>query len=590
MTMIKRWKGKHALFWSFTFLQKYKFHFAIAILLGMTLSGVNLGSVLFIESAVKRVSENDNNIIPIVLILLGLFVAGTVLTYITEYLNGNIGASVARDMREAFALKFMRISQSGKDRINSGDIVSRFNFDLGIITGFIPGGITNLLYQTIMAFIAMIYMLNVNWFLLLISVAIIPGSMVIVNKLRSKIGDSFGENMENIGRGNTVASETIHNIHVIKAYNLQAKMFENIQTFFKGSLNSWIRIHKLFSPMLMLNIIMKEFPKVLCITVGSYLALHNRLEIESLIAFVLLLDYVVIPITNLPEIITSVSNTNVACGRVVKIFEMPDERDTGLELTADQQNPVLIEMENVHFSYDEGRKVLENVSFRLKLGEKIALVGKSGCGKSSIIKLLGGLYECSKGELYIYGRPYRETTLASIRKHISMVTQDVVIFPASVADNIAFGSGNPELSRDEIITAAKHANAHDFIMRLPEGYDTVMEENGVNLSGGQKQMISIARAFLKASPIILLDESTSALDPHAEAVVTDSLNRLIQGKGAVIVSHRVSSIMNSDRILVMDRGQIVEEGTHEALIAGDSLYKKLYAAGFEDQEDLRLSL
>jgi ABC-type multidrug transport system fused ATPase/permease subunit len=588
MTEEKDRRIRYALLWSFRLLKKYRLGFEIAMLSGIILSAINLATVIYIEQAVEQITHKKNNIIMIGTILLCLFVAGTVLTYMTEYISGKIGSCVARDVRDTFTDKIMRINQKSKDQLNSGDMISRFNYDLGIITDFIPGGITNFVYQMVMAVTAIVYMLYINWLLLVISIAIVPVCMIIVNILRKRISDSFKENMKNIGQANKVAFEAINNINVIKAYNLQDIIFNNIKMFYKGSLNSWIKIHKLFSPMLMLNILMNEFPKVFCITMGSYLALNHYLVIGKLVGFVLLLDYVVNPITRLPDFITSISNTGAACERIAQTYELQEERQDGIDLSDNIKNQVLLEMKNVKFGYNESKIVLDNINLKLKSGEKVALVGKSGCGKSSVIKLLSGFYDYNKGEMDICGRPYHEISLKSIRKHIALVSQEVTIFPWSVADNIGFGSNKKDLTREEIIEAAKYANAHEFIMNMLKGYDTVLEENGKNLSGGQKQMISIARAFLKNAPIVLLDESTSALDAQSEAVVTESLDRLIQDKGVIIVSHRFSSIIKADRILVLNNGKVVEEGTHEALIEWNSLYKKLYLSGFKDKEELRL--
>ena len=584
-------KIKLAFLWSFRFLKNYRLGVANTILSGIILSTINLVTVIYIEQAVERVSDHKNDIIIITIILLCLFAAGTLFTYATEFISGRIATCVSRDIRDNFADKIMRINHGSKDQLNSGDIISRFNYDLGVITGFIPSGIISVAYQAIMTVTATAYMLYVNWFLLLISIAVVPGSMFIVNILRKKISGYFRKNADYIGKANTIAFETINNIDVVKAYNIQDTLLNQIKIFYKGSMDSWIKIHKLFSPMLMLNIIMRQFPKVFCITLGSYLVFKNYLTIENLVGFVLLIGYVINPITRLPETIASISNAGAACERVTEIFEMQDERNDGIDLpdgvpNDDIANQVLVEMKNVKFGYEKTRTVLDDINLQLKVDEKIALVGKSGCGKSSIIKLLCGFYHNYKGEIYIYGRPYHELSLKSIRKHIALVSQDVTILPGSVADNIAFGSNKPDITKEEIIEAAKYANAHEFIMKMVDGYDTILSENGRNLSGGQKQMLSIARAFLKNAPIILLDEPTSALDPQSESIVTGALDRLIQDKGAIIVSHRPSSIVGADRILVLNNGKIEEEGTHQSLIERDSLYKKLFLGGFKDKEEL----
>jgi ABC-type multidrug transport system fused ATPase/permease subunit len=580
-------KISHTFAWLFKFTKKYRVSFLLSMFLVLVMTAINMSNVWYIQIAVAQVADSNNNILNVAIILLCILILGTLITYISGYVNGKMGACIARDIKGSFSHKIMSLTQSSKDQLNSGDIISRFNYDIGTITSFIPSGIFNLLFQIFMALSATIYMLYVNWFLLLISIVFIPVSMFIVNVLRKKISSNFMVNAENIGKANAVAMETINNINIVKSYNMQETMFKNITVFYKESLNCWIKIHKLFSPMLMLNIMMRELPRFICISVGGYLALNGYLHIENLIGFILLLGYVVDPITNLPNLITPLSNTGASIKRVETIFDMPDEREDGIILSNKMKDSILIELKNIRFGYNENKEVLHDISLQLRAGEKIALVGKSGSGKSSIIKLISGFYNYTAGDIIIYSTSYNKLSLKSIRRQLALVSQDVTIFPYSLSDNIAFGSEKSDITKEEIVQAAKHANAHDFIMSLPDGYDTILMENGANLSGGQKQMISIARAFLKDSPIILLDEPTSALDTQSESVITDSLNRLMQDKGVIIVSHRLNTIMNADRILVLDKGQIVEEGTHMSLIEQNSLYKKLYLAGFEDSEELR---
>ena len=218
---------------------------------------------------------------------------------------------------------------------------------------------------------------------------------------------------------------------------------------------------------------------------------------------------------------------------------------------------------------------MEHLSFSIKPGSRIALVGASGCGKSTVLKLISGFYDYQEGNIELYGHELREWSISAIRSNISLVSQDTYLFPASVYDNILYG--RPDASKEEVINAAISACAHEFIMELPEGYDTLVGERGIKLSGGQKQRISLARAFLKDAPVILLDEPTSALDTISESLVQEAMNTVMRDKTAIIVTHRLSTIKDVDGILVMDHGQIVERGTHEQLAAYDSLYSKLYS-------------
>jgi subfamily B ATP-binding cassette protein MsbA/ATP-binding cassette subfamily B protein AbcA/BmrA len=238
----------------------------------------------------------------------------------------------------------------------------------------------------------------------------------------------------------------------------------------------------------------------------------------------------------------------------------------------------------VSFSYGEGPPVLQGMSFSLARGERIAIVGASGCGKSTVLKLACGDYETHTGRILVEGHDCREWDLSALRSRLSVISQDVFLFPASILENIA--SGRPGASREEIEAAARTANAEEFILKAPQGYETQVGERGIKLSGGQRQRIALARAILKDAPFLLLDEPTSALDTHSEALVQEAIERSLEGRTAIIVAHRLSTIKGVDRILVMDKGRVAEEGPHEALLAAGGLYAALYSRQFNSQEDM----
>lgn len=568
-----------AISYSWENLKSYKFSLALFIFLSVLISGINLGTVICIKKAVLAVGDKSFDIKSIIIVLVVFLLFGTAATFLLGISIGKVGANVANKIKNTYSKKIMNLRQEDRNQLSTGGISSQFNYDLRVITDFLPAGMISMFKQTLMALVAIIYMLLVNWKLLIISIGFMPICMFIINILRNKIGDSFRDNMENVTKGNEVVSEVVRYMPVIKSYNLKEVMLNRVDVFYKGWLNSWIKIHKLFSPMLMLNILINEFPKVLCITAGSYMALKNYIAMEELISFVLLLDYVVEPLTTLPDLITNISNTGVACERIINILNLHDERQDGIDLVQNEMEDTLLKFDNVYFGYDKNNYILKGLSLELKRGEKLALAGKSGSGKSSIISLLCGFYESNEGRISMMGQDYKDLSLQSIRKQIALVSQDVYIFPMSVADNIALGSLEEHVSRDKILEAAKAANAHEFICQLPDGYDTILMENGKELSGGQRQMISVARAFLKNAPIILLDEATSALDASAESVIVKANDNLLKDRAAIIVSHRISSIKESDKILFIKDGKIKDEGSYDDLMATETSFKSLFKNG-----------
>lgn len=305
------------------------------------------------------------------------------------------------------------------------------------------------------------------------------------------------------------------------------------------------------------------------------MALSGYLSVDELIGFVLLLEYIIVPITSIPNIIVSLTSAGAAICRYDEILNMEEERKDGTELKIDQDVDTVLVMQNVCFSYQEDVTILNNISFELRKGEHIALVGESGSGKSSIISLLMGDYRASSGKILFYGQDAEMISLESIRNTISLVSQNITILPRTIRENIAFGSKKDVVTDEMVRAAAKISGADRFIEKLPEQYDTLLQEGESNLSGGQKQVIAIARAFLKDAPVILLDEPTSALDAETELIVKNALKKLEEDKSVIIISHRFSTINDADRLLVLQDGQIIDEGTHDDLMNRCEYYKKL---------------
>jgi ABC-type multidrug transport system fused ATPase/permease subunit len=320
-------------------------------------------------------------------------------------------------------------------------------------------------------------------------------------------------------------------------------------------------------------------PFILIFAYGGYLGIKGELTFGSLLAFIQIMNYVVNPLNNIPNMLNSLRSASAGTERLSEIWMEPKERNNGE--SCDIENPDVVQFEDVYFGYDECKEVVKGLSFTIKQGEKVALVGPSGCGKSTVLRLISGFYSVNKGSIKIYGNSIESWKLSKLRGLMALVSQDNFLFPESIYNNIAYGK--PGTSKEEVAAAADTANIKTFIERLPEQYDTMAGERGARLSGGQKQRIAIARALLKNSPILLLDEATSALDTESEMEVQKALKELMNEKTALIIAHRLSTIKDVDRILVMDSGRIVEEGTHEELIKRDSLYSQLYAKQFAEE-------
>jgi ATP-binding cassette, subfamily B, bacterial len=311
---------------------------------------------------------------------------------------------------------------------------------------------------------------------------------------------------------------------------------------------------------------------------GGYLVIQNQLTFGSLFAFINLLNFVVNPLGSLPNIIASISEASGAAQRIFEILDHEVERKSGSTSQPQKESASVIRFKDVDFAYQANTPVLKGLNLDIQQGQTVAIVGHSGGGKSTLLKIILGYYPLPGGQVSLFGRDLQEWQLAAARNQMAFVAQDTYLFPVSIAENIR--CGKPDATQAEIEGAARLANIHDFIATLPEGYNTLVGERGARLSGGQRQRISLARAILKDAPILLLDEPTSALDTESETLVQEALDRFTANRTTLVIAHRLSTIKDADRVLVLDEGKIAEEGTHEDLMARGGLYLDLYQKQF----------
>lgn len=330
-----------------------------------------------------------------------------------------------------------------------------------------------------------------------------------------------------------------------------------------------------------LFITIRQVPVLVTAAYGGYLAINGQMTPGSLFAFLYLLHFLIEPMAPFTDLIPQLRAATAAADRIIGVLQHPIEWTGGQSFALDPARPI-IEYADVSFAYNGQVGVLNEMNFSIPHHRTVALVGPSGSGKSTVFKLLCGFYEPDEGSVKLNDRKLDQWNLEAVRRQLSLVAQDTYLFPATVAENIAYG--HPGATRDEIIKAARAANAHDFIMNLPHGYDTLVGERGNRLSGGQRQRLGIARAILKNAPILLLDEPTSALDVQSEALVQEALERMMGGRTVLVIAHRMSTIKQADEILVLDHGRIVEQGSHQVLIEKDGLYKQLYLKQFQNGE------
>jgi ABC-type multidrug transport system fused ATPase/permease subunit len=461
---------------------------------------------------------------------------------------------------------------------HSGDFLSVINADLAKVKTLTGSSLLDLYSQACNGIGALAYIIFVSWQLALVSLVATPLVFVILSSLSAPIGKRTREMQEHIGAVNSVAQDGLNGLPISKSFNLERLLDERFKQANRWVIYKGISIARLRSGVDILSTVVGFTPFLIAFGYGGYLAINGMITFGAIIAFISLLNYVVNPLGNIPNLIASISESVGAAQRIFQVLDHDLERRDG-DVTRPAQVPgPAIRIKDLSFAYQPDTPILRQVNLEVQSGEKIAIVGPSGSGKSTLFKLILGYYPVEDGRVYLYGEDLNRWQLEAARQQMALVAQDTYLFPVSVEENIA--CGRLGASRGAIEQAASAANIHDYIQTLQEGYQTSVGERGARLSGGQKQRLSLARAILKDAPVLLLDEPTSALDSESEALVQEALDRFMAEHTTIVIAHRLSTIKNADRVLVLDQGRIVEQGTHQELLAKGGLYQELYQKQF----------
>ena len=515
----------------------------------------------------------------------GLFVLYFIrmlLKYFVQYYGHMVGVYMQSDMRKDMFKKLQQLPFSFFDDHETGKIMSRMTNDLAEISELAHHGPENLFMSGMMIIGSFLYLSTIDLALTLIIFICVPFLLMAAMFLRKKMRIAFLESRKSIAKINAALESSVSGIRVTKAFNNSLKEEEKFEVGDKEFVKARSKAYKAMGQFYASTGFITDVFNVIVLISGGIFLYRGDITLGDYSAFIVSVNLFVNPLTTLIQFTEQYQNGVTGFIRFLEVIDEKSEEEKAGAIDIKKVEGE-IEFRHVSFGYDQKRMILNDISFKVEKGKTLALVGSSGGGKTTICHLLPNFYHVSKGEILIDGVNINDLTYASLRENIGIVQQDVFLFGGTIYENILYG--RLDATYDEVIEAAKSANIYDYVMSLPDGFDTEIGERGVKLSGGQKQRLSIARVFLKNPPILILDEATSALDNTTEILIQKALDRLCHGRTTIVVAHRLTTIKNADNILVIQNGKIAEEGNHDALMAKNGVYSHLYNLQFSSKEE-----
>ena len=552
------------------------------------LAALLVALIAIVYPIITRTMLNDyipqNNIRMVVIcgaLLLGVYIARMLLNYFIQYYGHVMGVKMQAQMRSDMFNHLEKLPYSFFDNNETGKIMSRMTNDLMDISELAHHGPENLIISTISIVASFIYLCTINWWMTLIVFACVPFLVVITMILRKRMRSAFMRSRQAVAEINASLESSVSGIRVTKAFNNAKKESQKFEEGNSRFVSARSDAYKAMGQFHSATSFVTDIFNVVVLIAGGFFMAKNFIGVGDYTAFTISVSLFISPVMTLIGFMEQYQNGVTGFQRFLEIMDAQPEQDAPGAVDIGRAEGH-IEFLNVTYSYDNGAEVLKNLSLDVKQGEKFALVGPSGGGKTTICHLIPHFYDIQQGTILIDGRDISTITRASLRRNIGIVQQDIYLFNASVRDNILYG--RLDATEEEVIEAAKRANIHDYIMSMENGYDTIIGERGVRLSGGQKQRLSIARVFLKNPAILILDEATSSLDNTTEIFIQQALDELCKGRTTLVVAHRLSTIKNADEIAVISGGEIVEKGTHEQLMEQNGIYANLYKLQFRSSD------
>ena len=578
-----------------TYLAKYKFSLIIVFIfaIGSTIFTIvgpkilgNATTEVF-NGIVSKMSGGSGidftKIAQILITLLVLYVISAIFSFIQGFTMTRVSQKVTYKLRADISKKINKLPMKYFDKKNHGEVLSIITNDVDTLSMNLNQSITEIITSICTVVGILIMMLTISWEMTLISLIILPISGIIVKTIVGKSQKYFKSQQDYLGHVNGQVEETYGGLDIVKAFNGEERAIKEFKNANNELYNSAWKSQFLSGLMFPIMNFVSNIGYVGVAVAGGYLALNGTITVGNIQSFIQYNKQFTHPINQIAQISGMLQAMIAATERVFEFLEQPEEEETknkNIDITKLKGN---VEFKNVKFGYDEGKTIINDFSSKIKEGQKIAIVGPTGAGKTTIVNLLMRFYDVSSGEILVDGHNIKDFDRGELRKIFGMVLQDTWLFGGTVKENIKYGKENA--TDEEIIMAAKAAHVHHFIKTLPNGYNSILNEESSNVSAGQKQLLTIARVILTDPKILILDEATSSIDTRTEIEIQKAMDNLMEGRTSFIIAHRLSTIKNADLILVMNHGDIVEQGTHEVLLNKNGFYADLYNSQFEDCND-----
>ena len=548
----------------------------LAVVSLVAVLAANLLSPQYIQTAIDQgiTPRNFEVILGAVRVLLLLAVLRGVFSFVQTYVLEKVSQNVAFDMRNRIFNKISELSFTYHDQHQTGQLMTRVTSDVEVIRGFVGQGLLNLIAALFTVIGVIIVLVRTNWILALVELASIPVIFALIGVFLSKVRPLFAIVQDKLGALNTILQENLAGIRVVRAFAREPYESTRYLDMNNQLMDVNITVNKRASIAFPLTFLTVNVATLMVVLVGGMMVINGSMTVGTLVAFLSYLVVLIGPVFGIGFLATSIGRAAVSAERVFEVLDARNDVEDKPNARALGKIHGRVELRDVTFKFAGAeRPALDGVSLLVEPGQTVAIMGRTGSGKSSIINLIPRFYDPQKGQVLVDGTDVRDVTLDSLRSGIGLVLQDTILFSGSIRDNIAYG--RPDATDEDVIAAAKAAQAHDFITAFPDGYNTIVGERGVGVSGGQKQRIAIARALLLDPKILILDDSTSAVDAETEYHLQQALDRLMKGRTSIVIAQRISTVRNADMIVLIDNGKIVATGTHDDLLRDNALYGEI---------------